>query len=102
ILRAPANPASSGPLMPSSGLSRLLGLTVGFVVLVHASASPQGTVDLDVPAHVMYVEGSATLERDGQIDVVTLNMPVVAGDRLRTLSGRVEILFPDLTALDVD
>jgi hypothetical protein len=90
--------------MPSSRLSRFL--CIAGVCVVAAARGPvtsaQDVIDANAPAHIMYVEGSATLERDGQIDVVTMNAPVVAGDRLRTASGRVEILFPDATALDVD
>src|SRR5207248_3243775 len=96
--------APSGPFMPSSGNLRLVGLTLGLaIVATYASrATAQDAVDRDVPAHVMFVDGAATLERDGQLDVVTANMPVVPGDRLRTSSGRVEILFSDLTTVDVD
>ncbi len=58
--------------------------------------------DVPAPAYVAFVEGSATLERDGQEQPATLNAPLVAGDRLRTDAGRVDVLFPDSTALDVD
>ncbi|MBA3886207.1 MAG: hypothetical protein H0X67_10820, partial [Acidobacteria bacterium] len=53
------------------------------------SVSPQ---TYEPPAHVAFVEGTVTLERDGQIDSEPRNMPLVAGDRLRTRNGRVEIL----------
>jgi hypothetical protein len=54
------------------------------------------------PAHVAYMDGTVTLERDGALDVAILNMPIVAGDRLRTTVGRIEVLFPDGSALDLD
>ena len=90
--------------MPSSRVSRFLGLA-GVCVIAAArgsGTSAQEAFDASAPAHIRHVEGSATLERDGQIEAVTVNLPVVAGDRLRTSAGRVEILFPDTTALDVD
>jgi uncharacterized protein DUF6600/FecR-like protein len=54
------------------------------------------------PAHIDFVEGTATLEREGQADPAAPGVPFVPGDRVRTAGGRVEILFPDGTVLDVD
>jgi len=48
------------------------------------------------------VEGTATLERDGDVQPAVRNMPFVPGDRLRTEAGRVEIDFPDGTTIEVD
>ncbi len=48
------------------------------------------------------MDGSATLERDGRLEAVALNAPVVIGDRMRTSSGRLEILLPDGSALALD
>jgi len=48
------------------------------------------------------VEGTATLERDGDVQPAVRNMPFVPGDRLRTEAGRVEIEFPDGTTIEVD
>ena len=56
----------------------------------------------DPPAHVAFVDGAAVLERDGQPDAAPLNMPLLAGDRLRTQTGRVEILFGDGSILHLD
>lgn len=56
----------------------------------------------DPPAHVSWVEGSAVLERDGQPDNAPANMPLLAGDRLRTDAGRVEVLFADGSTLALD
>src|SRR5436309_13650220 len=53
----------------------------------------------DPPAHVSFVDGAAVLDRDGQPDSAPANMPLLAGDRLRTQGGRVEILFADGSAL---
>lgn len=54
------------------------------------------------PAHVSWVEGSAVLERDGQPDAAPANMPLLAGDRIRTDAGRVEVLFADGSTLAID
>src|SRR3972149_3106796 len=63
---------------------------------------PADQVAVDPPAHVSYVDGAATLERDGQPDASPLNMPLLAGDRVRTQNGRVEILFGDGSILHLD
>src|SRR5215471_20571619 len=54
------------------------------------------------PAALAIVDGRATLARDGIEAAATPGMPVVAGDRVQTQNGRLEVLFPDGTALDVD
>src|SRR5689334_21454907 len=65
---------------------------------------PDAVVQTDVaaPAHVAFVEGSVTLERDGRPDTAPLNMPLLSGDRIRTEAGRAEIQFGDDTSLFVD
>jgi uncharacterized protein DUF6600/FecR-like protein len=60
------------------------------------------TIATDPPAHVSFVDGAAVLERDGQPDAAPVNMPLLAGDRLRTQGGRVEILFGDGSTLHLD
>ena len=60
------------------------------------------TIATDPPAHVSFVDGAAVLERDGQPDAAPANMPLLAGDRLRTQGGRVEILFADGSTLHMD
>ena len=56
----------------------------------------------EIPAHVSAVDGTATLEREGRIDPVEENIILLAGDRLRTTRGRLEILFADGSALAID
>src|SRR5262245_27447538 len=56
----------------------------------------------DPPAHISLVDGAVTLEREGQSDPAPANMPLLAGDRLRTENGRVEVLFADGSALHLD
>lgn len=75
----------------------LLLVGTGFVRAATAQTSTEAA-----PAHVTSVDGAATLERDGQLEPLEPNTPIVAGDRVHTSSGRVEILFPDGTALAID
>ena len=63
---------------------------------------PAGQTATDPPAHVSVVDGTAMLERDGRTDTEVLSMPLLAGDRVRTQAGRVEILFADGSALHLD
>jgi hypothetical protein len=53
------------------------------------------------PAYLASVNGEATLERDGGAEPATRNMPFVPGDRVRTAAGRVEIVFPDGSGIEV-
>jgi hypothetical protein len=54
------------------------------------------------PAHISFVEGTATIEHDGESEPAVVNFPVVEGDRIRTLNGRVEIMFPDASSIAID
>ena len=56
----------------------------------------------DIPAHIAVIDGRATLEREGRVEQATENEPLLAGDRLKTTQGRVEVLFSDGSALDLD
>lgn len=56
----------------------------------------------DIPAHISFAEGSVTLEREGRLEPAEANLALLAGDRLRTRGGRVEILFADGSALYLD
>lgn len=58
--------------------------------------------DYGAPAHVAFVDGTVTLEREGRTETSALNMPLLSGDRLRTAEGRVEVLFDDGSALHLD
>ena len=66
----------------------------------YSSPAPDGYAQ--APAHVAFVDGVVVLERDGQIDNEPGNMPLLAGDRLRTRGGRVEVLFADGSTLHLD
>lgn len=56
----------------------------------------------DVPAHISVVDGQADLEHDGKVERAEANMIILAGDRLRTSRGRLEVLFDDGSALHLD
>lgn len=73
-------------------------------VLAQESAPVDQAADqaMDAPAHISVVDGTAVLERDGRSDAELLSMPLLAGDRVRTQAGRVEILFADGSALHMD
>jgi hypothetical protein len=91
--------------MPSFRSLRILPVFAVLFALLPAHgrllyAQSQGEVA--EPGHVAFVDGTATLERDGQTDAVNVNEPVVAGDRIQTTSGRLELLFSDGSALDLD
>lgn len=67
-----------------------------------SAQSPAPEADTAAPAHVAYVEGAATLEREGRAENAPLNMPLLSGDRLKTADGRLEVLFADGSALHLD
>ena len=77
---------------------------LSFAVLAWASTAfgGQSPGQPPEPAHVAYVDGAVTLEREGQTEAALVNAPLVPGDRLRTTAGRIEVLFPDGTTLDID
>ncbi len=82
-------------------------LLLSFAILLPGAASGQDPAEWidwsdQIPAHVAVVDGTGTLERDGTIEPIALNTILVAGDRLRTDQGRIEILFGDGSVLDVD
>jgi len=72
------------------------------LLLTPCALAAQEPVDSDPPAHVSFVDGTAIIERDGKTDTAPTNMPLLAGDRIRTESGRVEILYADGSTLHID
>jgi hypothetical protein len=79
-----------------------LALLLTVIASAPAAAQAQEPPAGAAPAHIAHVDGAITLEREGLVETATVNAPVVVGDRLRTAAGRVEVLFPDGTALDLD
>jgi hypothetical protein len=88
--------------MRSLRLPQLFGVlgVAGTVLLTSTLALAQD--DQQAPAHVAFVDGAASLDREGQTEPATSGVPFVAGDRIRTERGRVEVMFPDGSALDID
>ena len=80
-------------------VARLFGATL---LLTFATAAAAQDVSSEPPAHVSYVDGGAVLERKARADASPENMPILAGDRVRTEAGRVEILFVDGSTLHLD
>jgi hypothetical protein len=56
----------------------------------------------DLPAFVSIVDGYAELTRAGQTSRDIENVPLVAGDQIRTTRGRAEVLFDDGSSLALD
>lgn len=85
---------------------RLLPVVMALVSLCGLPAAaqdpPVSDHSADPPAHIAFVDGGAVLERDGQVESDPLSMPLLAGDRVRTQGGRVEVLFADGSALHLD
>ena len=80
--------------MSRPAVGSVLRFVLGSVVAVAIGGVARAQEPLP-PAYLAVVEGTATLERDGEAQPAVVNMPFVPGDRLRTAAGRVEIDFPD-------
>jgi uncharacterized membrane protein YgcG len=83
------------------GVLRLPTICFGLIVFA-ASVAPAHAQDAAAPAHLAFVDGTATVERDGEVQQADSGVPFLPGDRLRTTAGRVEAIFPDGTSLAVD
>jgi hypothetical protein len=66
------------------------------------AAARQASGEVATPAHVGVVQGASVLERDGVGEAASENLPLLEGDRLRTDTGRLEVLLPDGSVLDLD
>ncbi len=86
-------------------MSRRLLALVTIIVCVGAGrpaiAQPPSD-DYATPAHVSVVQGAAVIERNGQAEALTENLPLLEGDRLRTESGRLEAILPDGSVVALD
>src|SRR3954451_23397238 len=87
-------------MLPRPALFLVLAPLV-FPAATFAQTTPADPNDT-APAHVAFVEGSVSLERDGAIERAPLNMPLSPGDRLKTDDGRVEVIFADGSLLYLD
>jgi hypothetical protein len=74
-----------------------------FVAIVIAAASAYAQ-DAAPPAHISFVDGSAVVYHAGdESEPAVINMPVVQGDRIRTLGrAHVEVMFPDGASIAID
>jgi hypothetical protein len=89
--------------MPTPWIARRLALLLTMIASAPvAAAQAQEPSAVAAPAHIAHLDGAMTLEREGLVEGATVNAPVVVGDRLRTAAGRVDVLFADGTALDLD
>ena len=80
-------------------------LTLGLCFAATRCSPTRAAYGQDValpPASIGVVDGVASIEREGETETAGVGMPLIAGDRLTTTTGRVEILFADGSALDVD
>src|SRR5688500_13946775 len=93
--------SASLPLVEEVSMPRLLAAltSVAFVCLAASPAVAQDAGTDTPPAHIAFVEGTVVLERDGKPDPAPASMPLLAGDRIRTQAGRVEVRFADGSAL---
>lgn len=89
------------PLRAIRSVSMLVLATALSSPVAHAQDASSPT-DAQAPAHISLVEGVALLERDAEVDDSPNGMPLLAGDRIRTRSGRVEVLFADGSTLHLD
>ena len=94
------------PLFPALGVLFVLGTPIGASQQQPSEPVAQELVAPDysgqIPAHVSAVTGTVTLEREGKITAVEENIILLAGDRLRTTQGRMEILYTDGSSIAVD
>jgi len=62
------------------------------------AASPSGPP----PAHLSLIEGRVFVDREGRSDSAVANLPLLDGDRVRTVDGRAEVILPDGSLLHLD
>src|SRR5712692_1447950 len=86
--------------MSRPAVGSVLRIVLGSIVAIAIGGVARAQEALP-PAYLAVVEGTATLEREGEVQPAVVNMPFVPGDRLRTAAGRVEIDFPDGTTIEV-
>src|SRR4051812_17292038 len=86
---------------PMSRARRIALVFAGTLAYLAVCSAVRAQEPVAPPAYIARVDGEATLEREGEVEPAVRGMPFVAGDRLRTSAGRVEIDFPDGTAIEV-
>ncbi|HOG29415.1 MAG TPA: FecR domain-containing protein [Vicinamibacterales bacterium] len=85
---------------------RRAGFLVSCCVVLAARAGAQTAEphapNHDAPLHLSVVEGQVFLDREERTETAVANVPLLAGDRLRTEAGRAEVVCPDGSLLHVD
>jgi uncharacterized membrane protein YgcG len=80
-----------------------IALVVGLGVPAAAQEAPvREDGEQNPPAYVSAVDGTARIDREGRSETLESGMPVLAGDRIRTDAGRVEITFADGSLIHLD
>ncbi len=83
-------------------MTRVLPWTVMVVLLAATPLAAQTDAPVTPPPHLSVLEGAADLERGQDREAAIPNTPLALGDRLRTHSGRAEVLLGDGSALHLD
>ena len=85
---------------------RRAGFLVSCCVVLAARAGAQTAEphapNHDAPPHLSVVEGQVFVDREERTETAVANIPLLAGDRLRTEAGRAEVVCPDGSLLHVD
>ena len=81
-------------------MTRLASICCAALLLLLPTAAAAQDAPPGPPAHISVVDGTAVLQREGSADAAPSSMPLLVGDRLRTDTGHVEVLFGDGTALE--
>ena len=105
-----ASPGSTARLVFLPLWLGLSSLTVPAVVAAQTPSQPPPphSVVTDTsqpqqpPAHLAVVEGTVTLERDARVEPALANVPLLAGDRVRTEAGHVAVRFGSGSMLELD
>lgn len=66
------------------------------------STSAQDLREDTAPSYIAVVDGESALTRDGEREAAAEGSPLIPGDVVRTDRGRLDIVFPDGSAIDVD
>jgi hypothetical protein len=76
-------------------------LTSAGILAWHVSARAQDAYPPVPPAYISFVDGDALMSHEGAFEPAVINTPIVEGDRIRTRTGRVQVVFPDGSAIDI-
>src|SRR5262245_30614210 len=101
IMKSPASPAVLRAQLKGREASEFeavmhvlhssLAMTAALFAVVCSSAKAQEPQFDNAPAHIDFVDGSARVDRENQVEDVRVGSPFIPGDILRTDRGRVEV-----------